>query len=472
MTDRQAQPNPEGRAPTEGQAATAQGYAAPEGSVPSETATSAIASAIPNGRLAILFLVMLIAAAGNTAMQSTLPAIASQLDVSDVWVSLAFSWSALLWVFTAPLWARMSDRRGRKNLMTLGTCGFILSMGMCGMALWLGLYGYLSAGLTFVLFAVFRSLYGGFGSAAPPAVQAYVAARTDRSERTKALSMLASSFGLGTVIGPAVAHFLVFPPFGLAGPLILFALFGVGVLAALLIGLPADTPRFEARGSVPSYPSAAQIAQPDPGDGNHPTPLGTARPDKILVRLPWRDERMLPWLIAGLIGGHAQAILLGVTGFLVRDRLGLHDDPSGAVQAIGSVMFIGAMATLLAQWGLIPMLSMSPKASVLWGSALALIGVIMTAASNDFYGISTGFALASLGFGLYRPGFTAGASLAVGRHEQGDVAGKIASINGGAYIAAPALGVWLLNIWEPATFIMIAVALVFLIIWGRKRLAA
>ena len=82
------------------------------------------------------------------------------------------------------------------------------------------------------------------------------------------------------------------------------------------------------------------------------------------VRLPWRDERMLAWLLAGLIGGHAQAILLGVVGFLVRDRLGLHDRPWEAVQASGSVMLIGAMATLLAQWGLIPMLSLDRKSVV------------------------------------------------------------------------------------------------------------
>jgi MFS family permease len=435
---------------------------------PNISNASPIAAAIPNSRLVILFLVMLIAAAGNTAMQSTLPSIASELKVSDVWVSLAFSWSALLWVYTAPKWARLSDRRGRKQLMTLGTYGFIASMGLCGMMLWLGLEGYLGAGITFILFGLSRSLYGAFGSAAPPAVQAYVAARTERAERTKALSLLASSFGLGTVIGPAVAHFLVFEPFGLAGPLIVFAMFGAGVLVALYFGLPGDTPRFEARGSVASYPSSAQINQPD---GSEPdTQLGAQSTEPPEVRLPWRDSRMLPWLIAGLIGGHAQAVMMGVVGFLVRDRLGLQADPAAAVQAIGSVMFIGAMATLLAQWGLIPILSMSPRASVLWGCILALVGVAMTGASHDFYGISTGFALASLGFGLYRPGFTAGASLAVRRHEQGDVAGKIASINGAAYIAAPALGVWLFSIWEPATFIIMAAALTFLIIWGRRAL--
>ena len=413
-------------------------------------------------------MVMLVAAAGNTAMQSALPAIASELDMPDVWVSLAFSWSALLWVITAPKWARMSDKRGRKQLMSVGVIGFIASMGMCGVVLWFGLAGLIGPVTTFVLFAIFRSLYGGFGSAAPPAVQAYVAARTERAERTKALSMLASSFGVGTVIGPAVAHYLLFPPFGLAGPLIMFALFGVAVLVALHFRLPNDTPRFAARGAVAAYPNSASMNSPDTEDVEGEA-LDTALPGAE-VRLPWRDERMLSWLIAGLIGGHAQAIILGVVGFLVRDRLGLQDQPWEAVQASGSVMLIGAMATLLAQWGLIPMLSLAARSSVLLGSALALVGIVLTGISHDFYGISTGFAIASLGFGLFRPGFTAGASLAVRRHEQGDVAGKIASINGAAYIFAPAVGVALFNWWEPATFILIAASLVFLIIWGRKAL--
>ena len=412
---------------------------------------------------------MLVAAAGNTAMQSALPAIASELDMPDVWVSLAFSWSALLWVITAPKWARLSDRRGRKSLMSLGVLGFITSMGLCGLVLWLGLEGVIGPVVTFVLFAIFRSLYGGFGSAAPPAVQAYVAARTERAERAKALSLLASSFGVGTVIGPAVAHYLIFPPLGLAGPLIMFALFGVGVLVALHWHLPNDTPRFAARGAVAAYPNSASMNAPDVED-NEGQALDDTLPREE-VRLPWRDERMVAWLVAGLIGGHAQAILLGVVGFLVRDRLGLQDQPMEAVQASGSVMLIGAMATLLAQWGLIPILSLAPRSSVLLGSVLALVGVVMTGASYDFYGISTGFAIASLGFGLFRPGFTAGASLAVRRHEQGDVAGKIASINGAAYIFAPAVGVALFNWWEPATFALTGAALLFLIVWGRRALA-
>jgi len=50
---------------------------------------------IDNTRMAVLFLVMLVTASGNTAMQSILPTIGTQLKIPDFWVSAAFSWSAL-----------------------------------------------------------------------------------------------------------------------------------------------------------------------------------------------------------------------------------------------------------------------------------------------------------------------------------------------------------------------------------------
>jgi hypothetical protein len=50
-----------------------------------------------------------------------------------------------------------------------------------------------------------------------------------------------------------------------------------------------------------------------------------------------------------------------------------------------------------------------------------------------------------MGFGLFRPGFTSGASLAVSPDEQGQAAGIVAAVNGSAYIVSPAIGVWLYN---------------------------
>lgn len=436
----------------------------PQGALTPHLAAPRPTGTISRTRMALLFMVMLTTAAGNTAMQSVMPSIGTELEVGDVWISLAYTWSALLWVICAPLWARRSDRRGRKAMMALGLIGFILSFGLCGAVLIAGLEGLIGGGLTLALFAVARGLYGGFGSAAPPAVQAYVASRTPRAERTKALALVASSFGLGTVIGPAIAPLLIFPgASGLVGPFFVFAGFGIAVLIALRLRLPDDDPTYAARGQVASAPFSASA-------GSAAAASDAEDEFGFIPDLSWRDRRLRPWLIAGLLGGHAQAALLGLAGFFVLDRLGLRDDPGAGAGPVGTVLMAGAGATLLAQWGLIPNLNMGPRTSVLWGMALALIGTASFAFAYDLHTIALGFAIASLGFGLYRPGFTAGASLAVTRAEQGQVGGIVASLNGAAYIVAPALGVWLYNHHEAIGFAAIGGLCAAVLGWGWRAL--
>lgn len=400
--------------------------------------------------MALLFAVMLTTAAGNTAMQSVMPAVGTSLGVDDVWINLAYSWSALLWVICAPFWARRSDQRGRKAMMALGMVGFITSMALCGIVLWFGLNGWLPAIWTLLLFAAARSLYGGYGSAAPPAVQAYVASRTARSERTQALSLVASSFGLGTVLGPALAPLMVFPGLGLTGPFVAFTLLGIVTLVALRILLPNDLPQFAARGDAYDAPYGAGGSGRDhhyeeDEDEDRLEPVLPAPEGRKRKNLGWWEPRMRPWVIAGLLGGHAQAMVLGIAGFLVLDRLALRSTPELATGPIAIVLMCGAIATLLAQWGLIPRLHLGPRAAILWGCGLAAVGTLMFGMAQELHGIALGYSVASLGFGLFRPGFNAGASLAVSREEQGEVSGVVASATGAAFVVAPAFGVWLYN---------------------------
>jgi MFS family permease len=407
-------------------------------------------------RFALLYSVMLVAAAGNTAMQSLLPAIGRDLGVADIWVAVAFSLSALVWVAMAPIWAHRADRRGRRALMRLGLAGFIVSMLICGGALAAGLAGFAGGMTVFVVFMFGRTAYGAFGSASPPAVQAYIAARTEGAERVRALAALASSFGLGTIIGPAIAPLFIFPPLGLAAPLIAFAGIGALVLAALALRLPDDTPKSDARGPIVAYPTI--------GGGEAPVPAEESGPR----RLRWRDPRVLPWHVVGIVGGHGQAVLLGVIGFLVIDRLELPLDH--AQQWIAIVLMAGAAASLFAQWWLIPQLGLSPRQLVLWGSLLAAAGAAVTGLAGGVYALTMGFALASLGFGLFRPGFNSGASLAVSLNEQNAVAGQVTSVNGVAFVAGPALGIALYGRGLPLPFLATALLMLALAGWTALRL--
>jgi MFS family permease len=180
-------------------------------------------AALTNTHFLLLYCAMLVASSGNTALQSIMPAIGREIGIRDFYVAIAYTWSAVLWVLLAPYWAEKSDHHGRKTLTMMGISGFVLSMTLCGIALFCGLHHAIGGALTFGLFAAFRAIYGGLGCATPSATQAYLASKTRRSGRVAALSALSSSFGLGTIIGPAVAPLFVVPIVGLAGPLFAFA---------------------------------------------------------------------------------------------------------------------------------------------------------------------------------------------------------------------------------------------------------
>jgi MFS family permease len=419
-------------------------------------------SALTTPHFLLLFAAMLVAAAGNTALQSVMPAIGRAIGIADFWVAVAYTWSAVLWVLLAPFWAEKSDHHGRKALTLLGLGGFIVSMTLCGLVLVAGLHDWIAGATTFVLFGLFRAIYGSLGCATPSATQAYLASKTRRAARTSALSALSSSFGLGTIVGPALAPLFVLPFVGLPGPLFAFALIGLFVFLAILWWLPEDFGGpGKGRGAAMSYPSLASMVTG--------SSVKAATAPVRMKRLSWRDPRVRPWIMSGVIAGHAQAAGLTCVGFFVIDQLGLQ--PNGSEGPIAIVMMAGAAATLAAQWGLIPKLNMTPRALILWGTVIATAGLLITMVANDLYGLVLGFGIASLGFGFTRPGFTAGASLAVPLAEQGAVAGVITSANGISYILAPSVGMLLYAVDPHLPFGIAALGLLLSLPWLLRKLA-
>ena len=404
---------------------------------------------------ALLFAVMLTIAAGNTAMQSVLPAIGRSLKVPDSAVALCFSVSAALWVFAAPFWAKRLDRHGQRNMVVLGLTGFAVSTLLCGIFLSAGIMGWIAPITAFAAFVIGRMIYGIFGPATPSAAQAMVAAKTSREDRTKALTMLASAFGLGTILGPALSPYLVLPVVGMAGPAFIFAVFGIAVAVTAAKLLPDDKPGSDAKGAAVAYPT---IGGQSSGASVNAAMAGPS------IEVKFRDPRIWPWMLSALIMTHAQAMAGQAIPFLVIDRMG--GSLGEALQATGLVLMMGAGAALLVQWGLIPILNLKPRALILVGLPLSALGCLFTGMATSFYGIAMAYALSSLGFGFIRPGFTAGSSLAVRGNEQGSVAGKTTAVSGAAFVIGPSLGVGMYEIWRPLPYNVAAAALIIVFIYA------
>jgi len=365
---------------------------------------------LPKASFAIIFGVSLITAMGNTGMISVLPAIGRSIGIPDAMVAAIFSLSALLWAFSSPLWARASDRYGRKPMMLIGLTGFAISMAASALVVAAGLHRWAPPMAVFGMFLLARALFGLFGAASNPATQAYVVEHTPVEQRTQAMSSLAGAYGMGTVLGPFLAPmFIVLPFLGLAGPMFAFAVVAAAMLAVVWRKLPESS-------------HMPPPAHRDRAGGPKPVPM-------------WRDRRMAPFLFYGFMVAACQTAQAQTLGFLIIDKLEM--SPAQAQGFISVAMMFGAVAGLLAQWGLIRMFEMTPRQLLRWGVAAAALGNLIVALSPNYWGVVSGYAISSIGFGFARPGFTAGSSLAVGAGEQARAAGAIAAVNGVNVLLSP-----------------------------------
>lgn len=383
---------------------------------------------ISRSAFAIVFGVQVITAAGNTGMQSVLPAIGRESHIPDAMVAAVFSLSALLWAIGSPIWAKQSDKHGRKPLIMMGLAGFVVSMICCGFVVAAGVRHLAAPMLIFALFLIARALFGLFGSAANPASQAYLAERTTREKRTAAVASLAGAFGLGTILGPPIAPLFVLPGVGLAGPMFGFAGLAAIVLICVWKGLPEVWP--------PPHPVHALAETTGPPTKAPPL---------------WKDPRIRPFLIYGLLVSACQTAQYQTLGFIVIDKLGV--SPIVAQRSTAIAMMAGAVAGLIAQWGLIRLFKMGPSHLLRWGAGLAAIANLMVALAPSYWMVVVGFSLSSLGYGFARPGFSAGASLAVPTQDQARAAGAVAAVNGLNTILAP-LFVLLYERSHPAPYLL------------------
>lgn len=427
-----------------------------------------VATSLPRQHFALVFAALLVTAAGNTALQSVLPVIGREIRIPDMAIAVIFSLSALFWTFSAPFWARRSDIQGRRRLMILGVAGFGVSMFLCACVILAGIKGLITPIVTFVLFTAARGIFGLFGSAANPAAQAFVAGRTTPAERTGALAILASAFGLGTIVGPAVAPMFILPVVGLAGPMFAFVVIALAVALAIRFGLPDDSPDVGSGGRVGRGAAASM-----PSIGSMNTGVSAAAAEDMTAtglreRLSVKDPRVKPFMIFGFAAGSMQAGTGQAIGFFIIDRMA-PGSGIAATQLIAITFMAGAGATLLAQWGLIRLLDLSPSQLMRWGSLMAAVGTLGIALAPGFYALVLAFALASAGFGFARPGFTAGSSLAVGKTEQGGVAGAVTSVNGACFVAAPAIGIGLYELMPDLPYWVAAAGLLLLALYAWRH---
>jgi MFS family permease len=351
-----------------------------------EQATLPMAPAARRRAFAVLTICLMCTGFSQSVVYAILPPIARDLGLSELQVGSIFVLSSAFWVLTTPWWGRRSDHLGRRRTILIGLLGFTVSMLLFTLVLQAAREGWIAVALAFPLLVAVRSTYGLVVSAAAPSAQAYVADRTTRTERTRAIAALAAAFGLGATLGPGLSASLVV--LGILAPFYFTAF--LGLLSVLL----------------------AWKALPE-----HAPP----QPSKTRIRLSVFDKRIVLNLANGAIISSAQAAMIQTVAFYMMDRLTLALDSAAQFAGIG--LMAASLAALFGQLVIVHRFRMSAPVLERVGLGVSALAFLLLAFAYELGPLVFALTIIGLGQGMSRPGNVAVGSLVVQRHEQGAVAG-------------------------------------------------
>ncbi|MBI4970997.1 MAG: MFS transporter [Candidatus Omnitrophica bacterium] len=153
-----------------------------------------------SGALITVFLAVLIDLMGFGIVLPLLPFYASAFNASPVTIGLLYSIYSFAQLVFAPIWGGLSDRIGRRPIMLISTFGAAIA--------------YVLFGLAHSLFILFLSrLIAGIMGGNISTAQAYVADVTTPEDRAKGMGLIGAAFGIGFLLGPAIASVLIHPAF-------------------------------------------------------------------------------------------------------------------------------------------------------------------------------------------------------------------------------------------------------------------
>ncbi len=109
------------------------------------------------------------------------------------WMMSTYS---LMQLICAPLWGILSDRIGRKPVLTIGVLGYAITLLLFGLA------------TNFWMLFLARALSGILSSATMPTAMAYIGDQAPEKERSGGMGQLGAAMGVGIVVGPLLGGFL------------------------------------------------------------------------------------------------------------------------------------------------------------------------------------------------------------------------------------------------------------------------
>jgi len=324
--------------------------------------------------LPILFGVVVMDLIGFGIVMPILPFYAKDFHVGGSVLGLLLASYAAMQFVCAPLWGRLSDRIGRRPVM-------LATMTGAGLAL-------LGVGLSTSLVPLFvaRILGGAFAGNISVAT-AYVTDVTDDSERTRWMGMVGASYGVGFLLGPAIAFGLI----GYGNNVPVLAAAGLSVVNLLFAATSLREPQVH-RGAPASDALRAQVLA-DP----RVRILGLT--NLFFALAVTQLESMFAFFLMDRFGADEHEVLLFMVGMAVV-MAGIQ---GGGMRALAArfgerPLLLGGAATMVVAFALLPAvpseaLLIAPLALAAVGRAVAqpaMMGLVSFASTPETRGVVMG----------------------------------------------------------------------------------
>ena len=144
----------------------------------------------------ILSFTLLVVMLGYGMVLPIMPFYIEKLGAGGRELGWLMSTYSLMQLICAPLWGVLSDRIGRKPVLSIGVLGYAITLLMFGLA------------TDFWMLFLARSLSGILSSATMPTAMAYVGDHAPEKERSTGMGQLGAAMGIGIVIGPLLGGLL------------------------------------------------------------------------------------------------------------------------------------------------------------------------------------------------------------------------------------------------------------------------
>ncbi len=392
-----------------------------------------------------------------------LPFFAQEFQASPWITGALFSVFSLMQLIFSPLWGRLSDRVGRRPIMMMSTFGAMLAYVLFAFSTSLAM-----------LFAsrILAGIMGGNISTA----QAAISDSTPADQRAAGMGLIGAAFGIGFVLGPAMAS-------GLASPGVLEWASSIASQWAPNTFLPSlvSTP-FGLPGLVAAIMSAVSfvwvlLALPEtaPVKRSSEAPSFRPRPSVFSPRF-WRqlmDQQrqtggyLIPLLVTYLLLSFGEASLYAAFPLLAEAKFGL------APQDVGIQFFYIGMIAVVVQGGLIRPLTKRFREGSLFlvGNIFMVLGLAAIALSANIVQLTLALGLLALGKSLNTPMITSLISKQAREDQVGEIMGTAQGFSGLGRMIGPTWG-GLFYGWIPESAFL-ATSLVLLstigVAWGIRQ---